>query len=184
LSFQSQVSAIRHQVVNFHHSNFRRFFWLIPALLISVGINLVAAGIEVGKRLGNRPDQRERLDWLMKDVDKRTTERLRGIIQHQLNSNRSELRAMRFAQRERHETIVKDPFDEFKTRNAMLKVRTATADLQEKMHDHMAKNLGRLSPAERIKLIKTLSRPERGRPRSLDDERERHVLSISEERAD
>ena len=158
--------------------------WLIPALLISVGINLVAAGIEVGKRLGNRPDQRERLDWLMKDVDKRTRERLRGIIQHQLNSNRAELRAMRFAQRELHDTIVKDPFDEVKTRNAMFKVRSATADLQEKMHDHMAKNLGRLSPAERIKLIKTLSRPERGRPRSLDGERERHGLSISEERAD
>ena len=138
--------------------------WLIPALLISVGINLVAAGIEVGKRLGNRPDQRERLDWLMKDVDTRTKERLRGIIQHQLNSNRSELRALRFAQRELHETIVKDPFEEFKTRNAMLKVRIATADLQEKMHDHMAKNLGQLSPAERVKLIKTLSRPERGRP--------------------
>ena len=158
--------------------------WLIPALLISVGINLVAAGIEVGKRLGNRPDQRERLDWLMKDEDKRTKERLRGIIQHQLNSNRAELRAMRFAQRELHDTIVKDPFDEVKTRNAMLKVRSATADLQEKMHDHMAKNLGRLSPAERIKLIKTLSRPERGRPRSLDGERERHGLSIPEERAD
>ncbi len=138
--------------------------WLVLALLVSLAVNLLIAGIFIGRKLEGPPG-RIQLDWLMQELDTTTRDRLRGNLRDQMDSSRKERHLLRETQRDLHQSILTEPFDEQKVRDAMAEVRAASARLQQKMHDQMIKNLGELSAEERLRVFKVLSNMEHRRHR-------------------
>lgn len=135
--------------------------WLILALLISLGINLLVAGVVIGRNIDGPHPARMHFEWLMNEVDEETRHKLRKNMHEQMKASREERRALRQAQKSLHQAIIAEPFDEQTLKSAMTEVRAASAELQQTMHEHMAENLKTLSPEERLKVFRVLSHAER-----------------------
>ncbi|EED34707.1 conserved hypothetical protein [Luminiphilus syltensis NOR5-1B] len=108
-------------------------FWLTAALLVSLSVNLVVAGIVIGRGVGGseRPPP---LEWAIKPLDAEIREQLRPV----LRAHMSDMRTRRASMRERNDTLLEvintDPMDPQALEAALLALRQETARYQELMH--------------------------------------------------
>ena len=132
--------------------------WLVLALLVSLGVNLLIAGVVIGRHLDGGPPGRMHFEWLMQDLDDATRSKIRQNMHEQMKNSRPYRHDLRQAQHALHEAIIAEPFEEKQVKAAMAEVRAASARLQQTMHDQMIQNLGEMSAEDRARVFSILSR--------------------------
>ena len=137
--------------------------WLVLALLVSLAINLLIAGVVIGRHLDGGAPSRMHFEWLMQDLDDATRSKMRKNMHEQMKNTRPHRHDLRQAQRALHEAILTEPFEEDRVKAAMAEVRAASARLQQTMHDQMIQILSEMSAEDRTKVFSILSRMERRR---------------------
>lgn len=132
------------------------------ALIVSLSLNLLVAGVFIGRSMdrvghGNIP-----MRWAMEEVDGETREKLATSMRKQFRDTKALRHALRSAQRTVEEQVSADPFDAEATASAFGTLRQAAAELQQAMHSHLIRNLAELTPEERVAVFRVFSH--RGRP--------------------
>jgi uncharacterized membrane protein len=129
--------------------------WLIAILIVSIGLNLLFAGVVIGRHLGAGPTPH--FGWMMQEIEPETRKRLRSSMREHREATRPAQQALREAQHRLHQTIAADPFAEEDVQRALANLRRNSTGLQETMHQQMLTTLSQLEPEERIKVFQALS---------------------------
>jgi uncharacterized membrane protein len=138
------------------------------ALAVSIAINLLLAGIWVGRAFRHpRPPRGERdVPALQGERDGRRGP-LRGVFREHDDELRDKRRAIGEARRTAREALEKEPFDRAALESALANLRKETGSSQEIMHRAIVEAAAKSSPEERKKLGQALERfgPGSGRER-------------------
>ncbi|NIP16356.1 MAG: periplasmic heavy metal sensor [Pseudomonadales bacterium] len=145
--------------------------WLILALGLSLGANLVMAGFLAGRVTSDQWGPRL-LDpnlrgtrVLLDQVPEARREVLRPLVRDQLRSIRPSIGGIRQAQREIEAALTAEPFDAAALKTALAAFRTHLDRSQETSHAAFVRLAGSLSSEERQLLGDGLASHGRHRPR-------------------
>ena len=133
--------------------------WLITALIISLGVNLLIVGVVIGRVISAPIGPPHHFNWMMEEVDEQTRDKLRSSIRKNMKATRPMRQGLRSAQRDLHEAIATEPFDKQQISKSFEQLRLQSSELQEAMHQQMLNTLGQLEPEERMRVFRALSRP-------------------------
>lgn len=138
---------------------------VLPALVVSLGINLLVAGVLLGRAL-NPAVPPPPMAWAVRDLDEQTARRLRPMLRERMGEVRPLRSEMRNAMRDFAEVVEREPFDAQAAARALATLRTGSARYQEVLHRNMLSILEGLAPEERLAVVRMLlhrgaRRPER-----------------------
>lgn len=139
--------------------------WLVVALILSFGVNLLFVGVVIGRVMSAPSDGKPPLNWMMQELDESTRAELRTSFREHMRNTRSMRRDLRSAQEDLHRLITSDEYDEAAVKAGMAELRRRTETLQETMHTHVAEIMANLEPEERVRVMKFIANP-RGRSSS------------------
>lgn len=141
--------------------------WLIAALVVSILVNLALGGFVVGQMTRDfAPMPGLSMIGVARLVRFLEGDRRRevvGDLWERRQGVRQSLRAIRGAQRDIAAALTAEPFDEAALREALEAFRDRLASSQASSHEMLATVASRLTPEERGRLARSLSRPERHR---------------------
>ena len=116
-------------------------------LLISVGLNLFAAGAFVAGRVFHRP-----LETVMRPFPQALRDEIRSKLFEDRDALRGAIGELRAARRQMFELMRKNPLDEQALRDAMAEVRNKTAEVQTLIQNALLASLKETPAAERQKI--------------------------------
>jgi len=138
---------------------------LLGALIVSVSLNLLIAGVFIG-RLGARAPGPPPGAWAARDLSQDSRQIVRQHMRRDVDAVRplrAEMRAAREAIRAAVET---EPFDPAALREALARLRLAGARYQEFLHENIVEVAVRLPAGERAALVRVAL--DRARPGDLE----------------
>lgn len=122
---------------------------LVTLLAFSIGLNLVFIGIAVGRYLFDMSPGRAHFEWMTQEVNEETKRKLRSSVREHMQESLPARRELRKAQQQLRFAITTDQYVEADVVARLAEVRSASAKLQESMHEQMVVNLRELAPEER-----------------------------------
>ncbi len=122
---------------------------LVTLLAFSMGLNLVFIGIAVGRYLFDMSPGRAHFEWMTQEVSEETKRKLRSTMREHMQESLPARKELRKAQRQLRAAISTDQYVETDVIERLAEVRSASAELQESMHQQMVENLRQLEPEER-----------------------------------
>jgi uncharacterized membrane protein len=131
-------------------------------LAISVAVNLLLAGIMVGRAFRHRPPPPPDAHGFHADREGRKGP-LRGLFREHGDALRDKRRSMGDARRTARDALAAEPFDRAALERALEALRKETTASQEIMHRAIVESAAKGSPDERKKLGHALERPGMGR---------------------
>ena len=127
--------------------------WLIVVLVLSIGINLLAAGIVIGRMLqGPSP----MLTWMTEGVSEKTRSRIATSMREHFIETSKIRRQMRDLRAQLSQSVVADEYDEEMVTVMLGELRTLSASLQNESHRQIIENLRELTPEERRQSFRLL----------------------------
>jgi len=126
----------------------RKVLWVI-LLVFSIGLNLVFIGVAVGRHLSDMSGGRAHFEWMTQEVSEETRRKLRSSMREHMQESLPARRELRIAQGQLRSAITTDQYVEADVVARLAEVRSASAELQESMHEQMVENLRQLAPEER-----------------------------------
>lgn len=147
--------------------------WLTLALVISLGINLLIAGIVIGRIIAGPPAHMPgpiHLGMLMRHVEPETREKLAPEMRRLRDSVMPLRREMRDAQQAFTTVLMADEIDEEALASAQSRLADASATLQAQVHEQMAATMAAIPPEERRRILSEMQR----RGERFRDRRDRH----------
>jgi Spy/CpxP family protein refolding chaperone len=134
--------------------------WLQLALALSVALNLLAAGIWMGRWMHRPPP----MDWAVQPLDETTRGKLRDLLEVRADHTREARRAMRERQRRLRQLLADDSLDEAALTAELAALRAAGGRYQEAMHETAVSILVELEPEQRRRVARQLLAPYPARP--------------------
>ena len=120
--------------------------WLIVALVISMGTNLLVAGVAIGRMVhGPSP----MLEWMTGDVSDETRSKILNSMKKHFRDTWETRRQMRDLQARLGEAVVAEEYDEAKVTTLFAELRQVSARLQQRSHRQIIENLREMTPEER-----------------------------------
>ena len=127
--------------------------WLIVVLVLSIGINLLVAGIVIGRMLqGPSP----MLTWMTEGVSEKTRSRIANSLREHFIETSEIRRQMRDLRAQLSQSVVADEYDEEMVTVMLGELRTLSARLQNESHRQITENLRELTPEERRQSFRLL----------------------------
>ena len=126
-------------------------------LIGSLALNLLMAGVFVGRIIDKGHRDEMHLRWAMEQVDDKTRDKLKASMRTQFKETRGLRHALRSAQMAVEEKISAEPFDPEAAAMAFTALRGASGDLQKSMHMHIINNLAQLDREERMAVFRAFS---------------------------
>ncbi len=145
---------------------------LLGALILSVAVNLLLAGIFMGRLAGPERsvgpvDPVMGMRRLIRDLPPERAEDLAEHYRHYFSTIRPRFRELRASQRQLREAMLTEPLDKAAVREAMVGFQNQLRDSQGQAHDAIIELMAALTLDERRQLITLMSPPPRHeRPRS------------------
>lgn len=133
---------------------------ILIALILSVSVNLLIAGVFIGRKAGYSGGMHERagMGWMMHHMSEDTKKELKEIW-HQHREAAMPLRQqLKQAQADMREAVNSEPFDPEAMRAALAGAREASANYQALRHEQMLTILARVPQEERAKVYRFLKR--------------------------
>ena len=142
--------------------------WLIAALVVSILVNLALGGFVVGRMTRDfapMPGLHSMIGVarLVRFLEEDRRREVVADLWDRRQAVRQSLRAIRGAQRDIAAALTAEPFDEAALREALAAFRGRLESSQAGSHEMLARVASRLTPEERGRLARSLSRPERHR---------------------
>jgi uncharacterized membrane protein len=125
---------------------------LLAALIVSVGINLLIAGVFLG-RMGMPRNEPPPAAWTARDLSPETRGLVRDRMREQLPRVRPLRREMREAQGAVRAAVLAEDFDPAALRAALANLREVGNRYEEFIHENLAEVAASLSPQEREALV-------------------------------
>lgn len=144
---------------------------LLAALILSVAVNLLLAGVFMGRLAGPERsagpvDPMMGMRRLIRDLPEERAEALGEQYRNYFATVRPRFRELRAAQRQLRSAILTDPLDREAVRGAMIGLQDQLRDSQGVAHDTFIELIAALTLEERHQLIAFMSPPPRhGRPK-------------------
>lgn len=141
--------------------------WLMLALVVSVAINLVAAGALFARwSLGGH---RVPMIWALSDLDDPVRAEVRSILQRSFRDTRATRDDLRSASDRLRRVLAQASVDPTELADALTAMQAATNGYQQQMHIVALEVLPQLDREQRMRVAARLLRP--GPPRGPDDGR-------------
>ena len=136
---------------------------LVLALLLSVSVNLLVAGVVLG-RIGRPPQAPPPMDWAGREMDAQTRDLLRSRLREQQDAFRPLRREMVRATAAVRAAISADDFDPEVLAAALAQLRDVTGRYQQLVHENLVKVSADLPREQRMALAQAaLQRHQGGR---------------------
>lgn len=138
-------------------------YWINGALIVSLALNLLIAGIMIGRWSHRPPDHMP--GGLAAQFDESQVANLRQTLESRRESRRQFGReAGQFHERFR-ELLDQQPLPEEEVRATLAELRGRTGDFQAAMHEDMIRILKELNPEQRHRAARFLMNPIHSKPR-------------------
>jgi uncharacterized membrane protein len=135
--------------------------WLVLALLVSIGLNLLVAGMLAGRALWGGPALAPMplsLGWVIRDLDDETRTALRPRLIDHARQARPLRRDVHEAQREFNRLLQSEEVEQAELQNALNNLRQSADRYEKAMHDMMAEIIVGLEPDQRRRIARFLQR--------------------------
>jgi uncharacterized membrane protein len=141
--------------------------WLLLALIVSLGMNLLIVGVVAGRAMSNRTVDGpfpSHLGWMLKEVDQATRQNIRPMLDAHDKKIRPIRRQMRRAQHDARSLLKQPEFDEQALAESFQKLRSVSDQYQTEMHGMMIEILSNLDADQRQQAASFLNRGMGGPP--------------------
>ena len=151
--------------------------WLTLALLLSLAVNLLVAGVFVGRAMSGRSAFEHippNLGWMIRHLDNSTRQELHADLEEHVRRVRPLRREMRDAQRSFNRQLIAHELDQDAITDSLKRLRTASDKYQTEMHGMMLRIIPELDERQRRKISSSLRRkPGRDQPPRRREHREK-----------
>jgi uncharacterized membrane protein len=144
---------------------------LVIALLLSAALNLLIAGVLLGRWTRGEAPQPPPLQWTARDLAPETRQQVRDRLQERMTDVRPLRAEMREASAAVRRAAVAEPFDASALRQALAELRRIQQQYQGVMHDSVVDIAAELPREQRLALLRQAL--ERGGRGDRGDSRER-----------
>lgn len=132
--------------------------WRNLVLIISLALNLLIAGVVIGRLMDGGGPPGMHLRWAISELDAPAQEKLGASMRDHFKETRPLRKTLRQAQRRLSDAVSLEPFDHAATAEAFADVRAASQALQISMHENMLENLSQLDTKERQQVFQAFIR--------------------------
>ncbi len=128
---------------------------LIGALVVSVALNLLIAGVLIGRFSSRHPPTPPPGAWAAGELSAETRSRVREHMARQMESVRPMRRELRDAQDGIRAAVLAEPYDPEALKAALARLRSVTSRYQQLLHEGLAEIAAELPVEERGALVRT-----------------------------
>ncbi len=137
-----------------------RRHWTRLVLVLSLGANLVVAGMAIGHFSRGGLDRAAPLIWALGDLDQHTRDRLKPILRENFQATREARKALRSASRDIQKVVSEEPLDAAKLANSLARMRELSGQYQAQIHQRAIATLQEIPPDQRARFVGRLLRSE------------------------
>ncbi|MFT7218945.1 MAG: putative membrane protein [Candidatus Azotimanducaceae bacterium] len=145
--------------------------WLKLVLIISLALNLLIAGVVIGRVMDGGGPPGMHLRWAISELDAPAREKLGASMRDHFKETRPLRKTLRQAQRRLSDAVSLEPFDHGASADAFAEVRAASQALQISIHKKMLENLSQLGTKERQQVFQAFIRRDASAPKGPHRER-------------
>jgi uncharacterized membrane protein len=127
---------------------------LLLALLCSVAMNLLVAGVVIGRAGGEPPREPPPMAWAARELEPEVQQMLRSRMRKMLPSVRPLRREIRSANLEVRRAMGRDEFDREVAGAALARMRAATNRYQALLHENLIEVAAELPVEQRATLLR------------------------------
>ncbi len=128
---------------------------LLAALVVSVAINLLVAGIVIGRGGIRPPPGPSPAEWMAGNLDQETRQKVRQRMARQASDVRPIRQELRRAMGELRTAVQAEEYDPQAMDDALTRMREARGRYERFFHDNLVELSGELNKAQRIALLRT-----------------------------
>lgn len=135
--------------------------WVPVVLLVSLAINLLLAGVVLGRWTFADAARPPPMAWATREMDPEAQAQLRPLLRRTLARTQALRDQLRGVTRDIEQLISAEPMDQQAMERALTRLRRVSSAYQEAMHDAILQALPQLSIEQREQLLARLLRSER-----------------------
>ncbi len=138
---------------------------LLLVLIVSVSVNLLVAGVVIGRAGVKRPPEPPPAAWAAEQLDPATRQLVRRRMGEQMQTVRPLREEMRAATRDIRRAVSAEPYDPVAMADALARLRDVKGRYEALIHDSFAELSADLPKRQRVALLRAaLERRMQGQP--------------------